>query len=76
MKLARRHRFMPILAAVAMLAASGAFSLATEVPAQAATTLCNSQTAAVAGGAYTVQNNEWNSSAPECITTEIGRAHV
>jgi hypothetical protein len=53
-----------------MLAASGAFSLATEVPALAATTLCNSQTAAVAGGAYTVQNNEWNSSAPECVTTD------
>ena len=60
---------MPILAAVAMLAASGVF--AAGAPAQAATTtLCNSQTAAVAGGAYTVQNNEWNSSAPECITTD------
>ena len=59
---------MPILAAVAMLAASGVFAAA---PAQAATTtLCNSQTAAVAGGAYTVQNNEWNSSAPECVTTD------
>ena len=33
------------------------------------TTLCNSQTAAVDGGAYTVQNDEWGSSAPECITT-------
>jgi hypothetical protein len=69
-KLAKQHRLMPILAAVTMLAASGAFSLATEVPALAATTLCNSQTAAVAGGAYTVQNNEWNSSAPECVTTD------
>jgi len=60
---------MPILAAVAMLAASGVFAAA--APAQAATTtLCNSQTAAVAGGAYTVQNNEWNSSAPECVTTD------
>ncbi|HEX3513129.1 MAG TPA: ricin-type beta-trefoil lectin domain protein [Trebonia sp.] len=60
---------MPILAAVAMVAASGVFAAA--APAQAATTtLCNSQTAAVAGGAYTVQNNEWNSSAPECITTD------
>src|ERR1700759_3263113 len=39
--------------------------------AQAATsTLCNSQTAAVAGGAYTVQNNEWGSGASECITTD------
>ena len=67
MKLAN-HRLMPILAAVAMLAASGVFAAA---PAQAATTtLCNSQTAAVAGGAYTVQNNEWNSTAPECVTTD------
>jgi hypothetical protein len=58
-----------MLAAVAMVAASGVFAAA--APAQAATTtLCNSQTAAVAGGAYTVQNNEWNSSAPECITTD------
>src|SRR3984885_12598807 len=61
---------MPILAAIAMLAASGVFAAAA-APAQAATTtLCNSQTAAVAGGAYTVQNNEWNSSAPECVTTD------
>ena len=60
---------MPILAAVAMVAASGVFAAA--APAQAATTtLCNSQTAAVAGGAYTVQNNEWNSSASECVTTD------
>jgi hypothetical protein len=36
----------------------------------ATTTLCNSQTAAVAGGSYTVQNNEWGSSAPECVTTD------
>ncbi|HEY2237313.1 MAG TPA: cellulose binding domain-containing protein, partial [Streptosporangiaceae bacterium] len=39
--------------------------------AQAATsTLCNSQTEAVAGGAYTVQNNEWGSGASECISTD------
>jgi hypothetical protein len=63
-----RHRLLPILAAVAMLAASGVFAAA--APARAATTLCNSQTAAVAGGAYTVQNNEWNSSASECVTTD------
>jgi hypothetical protein len=34
------------------------------------TTLCKSQTLAVSGGAYTVQNNEWGSGAPECITTD------
>jgi cellulose 1,4-beta-cellobiosidase len=39
--------------------------------ARAATTqLCQSQTAAVSGGVYTVQNNEWGSSAPECSTTD------
>jgi len=34
--------------------------------------LCGSQTAPVAGGSYTVQNNEWGSSAPECVTTDSG----
>jgi Glycosyl hydrolase family 12 len=34
------------------------------------TTLCNSQTAPVDGGAYTIGNNEWASGAPECITTD------
>ena len=33
-------------------------------------TLCNSQTLSVSGGAYTLQNNEWGSTAPECITTD------
>jgi hypothetical protein len=36
----------------------------------ATTTLCKSQTLSVSGGAYTIQNNEWGSSAPECITTD------
>jgi Glycosyl hydrolase family 12/Cellulose binding domain len=36
----------------------------------ATTTLCNSQTLSAAGGAYTIQNNEWGSSASECITTD------
>jgi hypothetical protein len=35
----------------------------------AITTLCNSQTTSVSSGAYTVDNNEWGSGAPECITT-------
>jgi hypothetical protein len=34
------------------------------------TRLCNSQSAAVDGGAYTIGNNEWASSASECITTD------
>jgi hypothetical protein len=36
----------------------------------ATTTLCNSQTLSASGGAYTIQNNEWGSSAPECITSD------
>jgi hypothetical protein len=54
---------------VTALAAMAALSL-TATAAHAASTLCNSQTAAVAGGAYTVENNEWNSSASECVSTD------
>jgi Glycosyl hydrolase family 12 len=38
----------------------------------AAATLCDFQTSLVGGDAYTVQNNEWGSSAPECISTDGG----
>ncbi len=33
------------------------------------TTLCKLQTLPVAGGSYTIQNNEWGSNALQCITT-------
>jgi hypothetical protein len=36
----------------------------------ATTTLCSEQTAAVGGGTYIVQNNEYDSSASECVTTD------
>jgi cellulose 1,4-beta-cellobiosidase len=36
----------------------------------ATTTLCQEQTAPVASGTYTVQNNEFDSSAPECVSTD------
>lgn len=50
---------------------TGGLIVAGPASARAATTqLCQSQTAAVAGGTYTVQNNEWGSSAAECITTD------
>jgi cellulose 1,4-beta-cellobiosidase len=66
-------RSRPVLATTAaLLLAFGAVvaSLVTGAGAQAATsTLCQSQTAAVSGG-YIVQNNEWGSTAPECITTD------
>jgi hypothetical protein len=35
----------------------------------AAITLCHTQTLPTAGGSYAIQNNEWGSGAPECITT-------
>ena len=34
------------------------------------TTLCHTQVLPVSGGAYQIQNNEWGSRAPECITTD------
>jgi cellulose 1,4-beta-cellobiosidase len=40
--------------------------------AAAATTLCQEQTAPAAGGIYTVQNNEFASGAPECVTADGG----
>jgi cellulose 1,4-beta-cellobiosidase len=36
----------------------------------ATTTLCQEQTAPVGGGTYTVQNNEFDSSASECVSTD------
>ena len=55
---------------IALLAA-GMLMLA---PAQGAnadpTTLCGGQSASVGGGRYTVQNNEYNSGADECLTTD------
>jgi Glycosyl hydrolase family 12/Ricin-type beta-trefoil lectin domain len=67
----RKRILAPIVAAAAAIAATAALSLtAGAAQAAAATTLCNSQTASVAGGAYIVENNEWNSSASECISTD------
>jgi len=64
----------PLLAAaVALLLALGvgiAVAASNGNGAQAATTsLCQEQTASVSGG-YTVQNNEFDSSASECVTTD------
>jgi cellulose 1,4-beta-cellobiosidase len=63
----------------ALLAAGGLLSVGLPAVRSAAaattrsavtTTLCNSQTAHVDGSAYTVENNEWGSSEPECISTD------
>jgi cellulose 1,4-beta-cellobiosidase len=63
-----------VLATVAGLAVvfGGGTALAlTTVGAQAATTtLCQEQTTSVGGGTYIVQNNEFDSSASECVSTD------
>jgi hypothetical protein len=56
-----------------MLAAGATLAVLPATSSEAATTrLCQSQTAPVDGGAYTVENNEWGSSALECVTTDGG----
>jgi len=63
----------PLVLVAALLLAGGI--LAASLPAASSeaaksTKLCHSQTASVSGGAYRIDNNEWGSSAPECITTD------
>src|SRR5215472_3232522 len=66
------RRLAIALTAAAVAATAGIVALVLPaVSSQAATTtLCNSQTLAASGGAYTIQNNEWGSRAPECITAD------
>jgi hypothetical protein len=55
----------------ALLAAGGSLAILLTTSSEAATApLCKSQTLPVASHAYTVENNEWGSSAPECVTTD------
>jgi hypothetical protein len=57
----------------ALLAAGAALAVLPATTSEAATTrLCQSQSAPVDGGAYTVENNEWGSSALECVTADGG----
>src|SRR5580698_10423233 len=64
----------PVLATVAVLVLTlggGLAAVEASTGAQAATTtLCQEQTASVGGGTYTVQNNEFDSSASKCVTTD------
>jgi hypothetical protein len=63
------------LAAGGVLAVSPPATASTQAAASAVTTastLCGFQTSPVDGAAYILQNNEWGSSAPECITTRGG----
>jgi hypothetical protein len=61
----------PFVLPAALMLAGGilAVSLPAASSEAATTTLCNAQTTSVSGSAYTVDNNEWGSGAPECITT-------
>jgi Glycosyl hydrolase family 12/Cellulose binding domain len=63
----------PVLMTAALLLAlsGGIAAVASSAGAQAATTsLCQEQTASVSGGTYIVQNNEFDSSASECVSTD------
>jgi hypothetical protein len=66
------HRKPVLMTAALLLALSGGIAaVAGSTGAQAATTsLCQEQTASVSGGTYIVQNNEFDSSASECVTTD------
>jgi cellulose 1,4-beta-cellobiosidase len=67
-----RYRSVFVTTAALLLAFGGLVAaLVAGTGAQAATTtLCQEQTAPVSGGTYTVQNNEFDSSASECVTTD------
>ena len=67
-----RHSRSALVTTAALLLALGAVvaALIGGSARAATTTLCQSQTASVGGGIYIVQNNEWGSSQPECITTD------
>jgi hypothetical protein len=57
----------------ALLAAGGALAFgspAASASTSAAKPMCTMQTSPVAGGSYTVENDEWGSSALECVTTD------
>jgi Glycosyl hydrolase family 12/Cellulose binding domain len=63
----------PVLMTAALLLAlgGGIAAVANSAGAQGATTsLCQEQTVSVSGGTYIVQNNEFDSSASECVTTD------
>jgi len=61
------------LASAALVLGTGALVGGTAAGARADDArLCTYQVARVSGGAYVVQNNEWDSSAPECVTTDGG----
>ena len=68
------HRPRPrVLAAALAIAVAAAVTAVAAPAAQAATTTC-SGTGTISAGDYTIQANEWNSSAQQCITYTGGTA--
>ena len=59
-------------AGLALVAATTLLVLPSQHASAAPSTLCGGQAASVAGGAYVVENNEYNSGANECLTTDGG----
>jgi cellulase/cellobiase CelA1 len=57
---------------IAAVPASPAAAATAEAAATGTATLCQQQTATVSRGPYIVQNNEFDSSAPECVSTDGG----
>jgi Glycosyl hydrolase family 12/Cellulose binding domain len=67
-----RSRSALVTAAALLLALSCGSSAAALAAESSTATLCQEQTTPVSGGTYTVQNNEYDSSASECVTTDGG----
>ena len=70
MEILRRPRLSAFALTVIGLIALLAVVLPSSTAHAAPTSLCDAQTASVAGGGYIVQNNEYDSSASECVTTD------
>jgi Glycosyl hydrolase family 12 len=69
-----RRQLTVVTVAVGLLMALTACSDSGSGPGTAnhARTLCDSQRAEVAGGSYIVQNNRYGTTAPECLTLDVG----
>ena len=63
-----RNRLRALLAALAIAALLAVALILIVVTPRPSPRLCGQQHRPVAGGAYLIQNDEWNSGAPECIS--------
>jgi len=79
-RLSTRSRVLSVVSAVCValavpaLAAHGATAPAIAASAASVTNCQPQGSISLAGGEYTLQNNEWNSSAPQCVTATSGTA--